>query len=252
LALLEVWQRISDGGRMHGPRQYARSTLRQLVSGARVGVADPILLSEVLEAYRAYWEQVPVQERSALPEPDTYHTELRLFLVPVLLDNPRPGVLEEEPNLAPWGLGAFAVGDCAEASTYVHSEFPGAEGRGWYWHGFCAAERGETEVGIVSMLRAERWLPHDPRIPLELGDVLCRAGYDVAGLHAFERAATISPTRPQRAEALRGVGRCHLAKRRFEEARDAYQQALELDSEDVVTADWLRWLEGRLLPKEIP
>jgi tetratricopeptide (TPR) repeat protein len=135
-------------------------------------------------------------------------------------------------------------------STYVHPGLPGGEGRQWYWRGFCAAERGDTEVAIVSLLRAERWLPHDTRIALERGEVLCRAGYAEAGIQAFERAANMSPTGPQRADALRGVARCHLAQRNFEQAREAYRPALELDPEDVVTADWLRWIEGRLMPRD--
>jgi tetratricopeptide (TPR) repeat protein len=250
LALLEVWQRISDGGEMRGARPFARSTLRQLVSGELVGVADPILLREVLKAYRDYFEQVPAKERSGLPDPETYGLELGLFLVPVFLDDPAPGVLEESPNFAPLGLGPFAVGDCAKVSSYVHPGLPGGEGRQWYWRGFCAAERGDTEVAIVSLLRAERWLPHDTRIPLELGEVLCRAGYAEAGVQAFERAERMSPTGPRRADALRGVARCHLAQGNFEQAREAYAKALELDPEDVVTADWLRWLEGRLMPRD--
>ena len=252
LSLLEVWQRLSDGGDLKGPHVFARSTLRQLVSGRNVGVADPVLLGEVLQAYRGYWEKLPETERARLPDPVTYSAEFGFFLVPVLLDELTPGALEERPNLAPRALGSFSVGDCAEASNYVHPDFPGGEGRHAYWSGVCAAEHGDTEVAIFHLLRSERWLPHDPRVPLELGEVLCSSGYQEAGILAFRRAATKSATGPQRADAFRGIARCHLRAREFEPARQAYQQALALDPEDVVIEEWLRWLEGRVIPREEP
>jgi tetratricopeptide (TPR) repeat protein len=252
LALLEVWQRLSDGLDLQGPQALARSTLRQVVSGRSVGVADPVLLGEVLQAYRGYWEKLPGYDRARLPDPVTYSSALGFFLVPVLLDELTPGVLESRPSLAPRALGPFSVGDCAEANGYVHPDFAGAEGRHAYWSGVCAAEHGETEAAIAHLLRAERWLPHDPRVPLELGEVLCRSGYREAGILAFERAATRSPTAPQRADAVRGIARCRLEAGDFKQARAAYRQVLTLDPEDVVTEEWLRWLEGRVIPRGEP
>jgi hypothetical protein len=252
LALLEVWQRLSDGGDLQGPHLFARSTLRQLLSGRGVGVADPVLLGEVLDAYRGYWEKLPEDGLARLPDPVAYSPDLGFFLVPVLLDQLTPGVLESAPNLGPRALGTFSVGDCAEAGRYVHPEFPGGEGRHAYWSGVCAAEHGETEAAITHLLRAERWLPHDPRVPLEFGEVLCRSGYPEAGVLAFKRAASRSLTGPQQADAFRGIGRCHLRHREFEQARKAYRQALALDPEDIVTEEWLRWLEGRVIPRDEP
>jgi tetratricopeptide (TPR) repeat protein len=247
LALLEVWQRLSDRGPMSDTRAFARSALRQLVSGPRLGVSDPVILGQVLEAYRGYRDSLPEEQRAGLPDPGAYSRELGLFLVPVSL--PEPDAAEgERPSLAPQGLGLLSLGPCSAASRYVHVDLPGGEGRREYWSGICAEEAGRLEEAVVHLIRAEYWLPHDPRVPLELGEVLCVMGHWRPGILAFERAADRSPAAAKRADALRGIGRCYLAAGQFGPARRAYREVLALDPDDVITADWLRWIEGRVVP----
>ena len=64
--------------------------------------------------------------------------------------------------------------ECDKADTYIHPGVVGWEGRQLFWRGVCAAENGDLERAVVNLLDAERLLPHDPRVPLELGEVLCR------------------------------------------------------------------------------
>ena len=243
LALLEVWQRLSDGGRVSGPRAFARSTLRQLVWGPRVGVSDPLALAEVLEAYADYREAVPGDRRGDLPDPGSYSHEMGLFLVPLSLPEPSEAGLADGLCLAPAALGIFSVGDCSEVDTYIHIDLPCGPGRLAYWRGVCFAEGGNRERAVEELLRAERLLPHDRRVGLELGEVLCRMGHARAGILAFERAASRGVAESQRAEALRGIARCHLLGGRVGEARRVYRQVIALDPDDPVTPDWLRWLE---------
>jgi hypothetical protein len=249
LSLLEVWQRLLDGGPMQGPRAFARSTLRQLVSGGRVGVSDPILLGEVLDAYSDYLSEVPTDERAGLPDPATYSHELGLFLVPVSLL--QPGDFET-PSLAPQGLGSVTLDVCAKAARHVHPGVGGWEGRREYWNAMCADEQADLPAAVLHLIAAERLLPHDPRVPLALGDALCRARASWVGILAFERAAAKSPGPAGRADALRGIGRCHLQEGDYAEARTAYRHALALDPDDVVTGDWIRWLEEQGLVPALP
>jgi tetratricopeptide (TPR) repeat protein len=250
--LLEVWQRLSDGGAMNDPRAFARSTLRQLVSGSRLGISDPIVLAEVLEAYRGHRNALPEEQRAGLPPVGTYSRELGIFLVPITLPEPDPKAAEPGPVLAAQGLGNVTIAPCRDAVRYVHPDLAGGEGRREYWSGLCAEEEGDLEDAVVHLIRAERWLPHDPRVPLELGDLLCVMGYREAALLAFERAADRSPNPHQRAAALRGIGRCHLSAGQIESARAAYLKALALDPEDVTTPDWIEVLEGRGSPVPDP
>jgi hypothetical protein len=249
LSLLEIWQRLLDGGPMQGPHAFARSTLRQLVSGGHVGVSDPVLLGEVLDAYSDYRSQIPGDERSGLPDPATYSHELGLFLVPVFLL--QPGDFEI-PSLAPQALGSVTLEVCAKAARHVHPGVGGWEGRREYWNAMCADEQADLPAAVLHLIAAERLLPHDPRVPLALGDALCRAGANWVGILAFERAAAKSPAPAGRADALRGIGRCHLEKGAYAEARTAYGQALALDPDDEVTGDWIRWLEEQGLVPAFP
>ncbi len=249
LALLEVWQRLADGV-LDGPRAFTRGTLRQLISGDRVGVSDPVLLGEVLTAYAAYRDALSEEERRPFPEPGFYSRSLGLFFVPVPLAEPSSD--GAAPSLAPRGLGAVAVAPCRERERRVYPDLPGVEGRRAYWNGFCAVEMGELESGVAHLLEAERWLPHDPRVPLELGSALCRFGRPEAATLAFARAAERSPDPRERADAYRGIARCRLRASDFDGTREAYARVLTLDPDDVLTADWLRWLEGRVFPTAQP
>ncbi len=251
LALLEVWQRFSDGGSMRGPWAFARSTLRQLVSGPRVGVSDPVILSNVLEAYAEYRGKLKEDQRVGLPDPRHYSRAMGIFLVPITLVEPsgEPG-LADDLCLSSRALGAFSVGDCKEAHGYIHIDLPCGPGRLAYWRGVCYGESGDRERAAEELLRAERLLPHERRVPIELGDVLCRMGHTEAGIQAFERAESKGPAESQRAEALRGIARCQLEAGQIDEARRAYHEVLKLDPDDAVTEDWLRWLEqGDVLEK---
>jgi hypothetical protein len=250
LALLEVWQRMSDGGAMQGPWALARSTLRQLVSGPRVGVSDPVLLAEVLRVYAGHRSELSEEERAGLPDPEVYSRELGRFLAPVPLAEPGS---RGERSFAPRALGPVSVADCEEASGYLHAGYPGWEGRSAYWRGLCAAEEGELASAIELLLRAEQLLVHDPRVPRELGDVLCLARHHKAAVLAFERAADKSTNDLERAEAYRGIARCRLRGGDAAGARRAYREALALDPEEPLTAAWVRSLEEQgLLPAEPP
>lgn len=242
LALLEVWQRIQDGGSMKGTDAFARSTLRQLVSGPPVGVSDPVLLREVREVYAGYYRELPAGRRGGLPDPEAYSEEIGRFLVPVPLAE--PGV-QAATSFATEALGSIVPSGCEEGVGQVHPGMAGWEGRQLYWRGVCAAEAGDPIRAVPYLLEAERLLPHDRRVPLTLGGVLCQAGERRAAMLAFERARRKSPTPVEQAEAYRGMARCHLDAGSMDAAGRAWRRVLRLDPEDEVTADWLRWLEER-------
>ena len=73
--------------------------------------------------------------------------------------------------------------------------------------GWILLRQDRVEEAIETLTRASRLMPDHPVLHYHLGRAYLRAGREVPARRALERATMLSTTFPERAEALRLLGR---------------------------------------------